>query len=401
MNKFVSLSLSVIFLLLAIVPATAQMRNPANLGREIDTINDSVTVINEVMRIPAKSIPAAMFAKAEGLVIVPSMVKGGFGIGGAHGRGIFMTRRPDRSWEAPVFITMTNGSFGFQIGLQAIDVVLIFNSRRSVESFQSGKFTLGVDAAATAGPIGRQAQIGTDITLKSEIFSYSRTRGLFVGAAIDGGVMSLDNNSTNLYYNQAGGFPPGASALIQTVSRFSGAPLPAQPGQQDGLSNQPGTQPQEGVPYSGQLGIGPANSYQNQNQNPNQSPSQSQNYYADYSAPGTGNANPGGGPAARPNPGQTGGASSAASISTRRQLADAFTKLGPMLDPQWQTYLALPSEIFAGAETPDPPREVIQDTLNHYRAVAENNQYQALTSRQEFQTVFQLLGQYQQVLMAR
>lgn len=410
MNKIALTSLPVLIFLLALAPARAQLRHNPSLGREIDTINDSVTVINEVMRIPAKSIPEAMFAKAEGLVIVPSMVKGGFGIGGAHGRGIFMTRRPDRGWDAPTFITMTNGSFGFQIGLQAIDVVLIFNTRRSVESFKTGKFTLGVDAAATAGPVGRQASVGTDLTLKSEIYSYSRTRGLFVGAAIDGGVMNLETNSTAAYYNSqpGGALPPGAIALIQTVSRFSGAPDPTlQPGQL-GQSGQPGIYPGQSGP-AGQLqpDAGAAN------QNPNN--------YSDYTIPasGPGNPYPNPYPNQYPNqnqnqnpnpnlasgsnaiPGLSGSAPSAATIAIRKQLSDAYTRLGPMLDPQWQTYLALPSEIFAGPETPDPPREVIQDTLNHYRAVAENSQYQALATRQEFRSVYQLLSQYQQALQAK
>lgn len=202
---------------------TGAPQTPVDAAKLNDTISDSLLVINEIMQISAKSIPTNMLARAQGLVIVPSMVKGGFVAGGAYGRGVFLTRQPNGPWSAPTFISMANGSVGFQVGIQSTDVVLVFCTKRSVDSFLNGKFTLGVDAAVAAGPIGRQASAGTDLALTSEVYSYSRSRGLFLGAAIDGGVLNINKEETARFYGAPGSpLPPQAAALVQAINNYSG-----------------------------------------------------------------------------------------------------------------------------------------------------------------------------------
>ena len=142
--------------------------------------------------LPEKGIPASLLANAQGIAIVPNVVKGGLGIGIRFGRGILLVRDETGKWRPPSFITLAGGSFGWQIGVQATDVVLVFKNRKSVQTLLSGKLTLGADAAVTAGPVGRQAAAGADVTLRSAVFSYSRSRGLFLGLALDGTAIMID-----------------------------------------------------------------------------------------------------------------------------------------------------------------------------------------------------------------
>ncbi len=301
----------------------------ADMNKANDTIADSQQVINEIMKISARSIPTSMLAKAQGLVIVPSMVKGGFVAGGAYGRGVFLTRQPGQPWNPPTFISMANGSVGFQVGVQSTDVILVFCTKRSVDAFTSGKFTLGVDAAVAAGPVGRQASAGTDLTLTAEVYSYSRSRGLFLGAAIDGGVLNIDTQTTNQYYGTPGTpIPAPAATLLQTINNYSG------------LSNNQ-TESAIAPPVTGAVAA------------PNQ-----------------------------------------AAETLKPQLADAYKALLPMLDPQWQSYLALPAEVYTPAGSPLPAAQAMQEAYNHYQAVSSNEQYKALFTKTEFQKVAQLLDQY-------
>ncbi|MFI4874285.1 MAG: lipid-binding SYLF domain-containing protein [Blastopirellula sp. JB062] len=195
---------------------------------ESQTVRQSIGVLNEIMQIPAKGIPHKMLAEAQGLVIIPNMIKGGFVVGVRHGNGVVMVRDPRTGgWTAPQFVSMTGGSVGWQVGVQSTDVVLVFRTQKSVQGLMQGKFTLGVDAAAAAGPVGRQASAGTDLELKSEIYSYNRSRGLFVGASLDGSALQMNNAATQAYY--AAGVPPEANQLVAEVLRYS-APPTAQPG---------------------------------------------------------------------------------------------------------------------------------------------------------------------------
>ncbi len=120
---------------------------------------------------------------------------------GRFGRGVILVRDPNGAWRAPLFVTFTGGSVGWQLGLQSTDVVLVFKNRKGLETMLSGsEFTLGADASVAAGPVGRQATAGTDIKLNAEIYSYSRSRGLFAGVALDGSVLKVDNRAVAAYY---------------------------------------------------------------------------------------------------------------------------------------------------------------------------------------------------------
>jgi len=164
--------------------------------------DDAVRVLREVMDAPDRRIPQDLLRTAEAVAVIPDVVKAGFVIGGRHGRGLLSVRSPDGTWSNPAFIQLTGGSIGFQAGVQSSDVVLVFRSRRGVDNVVNGKFTLGADAAVAAGPVGRTAAMATDAELKAEIFSYSRSRGLFAGVALDGAVLQMDRRANRQAYGR-------------------------------------------------------------------------------------------------------------------------------------------------------------------------------------------------------
>lgn len=186
-----SLMLSV--LLLFSVTASAQ-------EAELQRATDAVRVLAEVMQSPDRRIPGELLSQAEAIAVIPNVVKAGLVLGGRHGRGLISVRSADGTWSNPSFITLNGGSVGFQAGVQSTDVVLVFRSRRGVDSIVNGKFTLGADAAVAAGPVGRNAQASTDGQLKAEIYSYSRSRGLFAGVSLDGSVLSIDHKGNQRIY---------------------------------------------------------------------------------------------------------------------------------------------------------------------------------------------------------
>jgi lipid-binding SYLF domain-containing protein len=194
-------------------------------SREDATVMASANVLNEIMAVPLSSIPRAMLADAEGIAIIPNVLKGSFVIGARHGYGVLLVRAEDRQWHAPAFISLTGGNVGWQIGVQSTDVVLVFKTRKSIEGILSGKFTLGADAAAAAGPVGRNASVGTDARLSAEIYSYSRSRGLFAGVSLDGSVISVDHFANAAYYRSPGpgqpaAVPPAATELVRQVASY-------------------------------------------------------------------------------------------------------------------------------------------------------------------------------------
>jgi lipid-binding SYLF domain-containing protein len=173
-----------------------------------ESVVEAEHVLWELMAIPARQIPRQLLKEAQGIAIIPNVIKIGF-IGGARrGHGVVMVRDADGEWSLPQFVVLTGGSVGFQAGVQGSDVVLVFTTRKGVEGLMNGKFTIGVDAAASAGPVGRDAAIGTDATLRSEIYSYSRSRGLFLGVALDGSVLEIDHASHAFYYGTPSGQIP-------------------------------------------------------------------------------------------------------------------------------------------------------------------------------------------------
>ena len=190
MRRLIALSLS---LVLAAAPVFAGAPEEARA-------HDAVVVLDEIMRIPEDAIPQSMLDHAQAIAVIPNVIKAGLVIGGRHGRGLIAVRSADGTWSNPSYISLTGASIGFQVGLQSTDVVLIFSSPHGVESIVHGKFTLGADVSVAAGPVGRQGEISTDEKLKAEIYSYSRARGLFAGAALDGAVIAIDDRSNAAIY---------------------------------------------------------------------------------------------------------------------------------------------------------------------------------------------------------
>ncbi|MEO7067621.1 MAG: lipid-binding SYLF domain-containing protein [Rhodanobacter sp.] len=161
---------------------------------------NAVRVLNEIMAAPDKSIPEDLLKDARAVAVIPDMIKAGFIFGGRRGEGLISVKSPDGTWSNPSFISMTGGSVGFQIGVSSTDVVLIFRTQRGVDSIVRGKFTLGGDASVAAGPVGRTASAATDGKLKAEIYSYSRSRGLFAGVALDGSALRIDYDANEAVY---------------------------------------------------------------------------------------------------------------------------------------------------------------------------------------------------------
>jgi len=168
--------------------------------REIERVETSVQVLQEAANLPDKTIPAYLFEKAQGVAVIPGVIKGAVGVGGQWGQGIMMVRTPEGGWSDPCFISLTGGSYGWQIGVESSDLVLIFRTPASVQGVAKGKFIIGADASVVAGPVGRNAEANTDAELKAEIYSYARGRGLFAGASVQGSALQIDQTGNSRFY---------------------------------------------------------------------------------------------------------------------------------------------------------------------------------------------------------
>ena len=185
---------------------TVRAQKSTKESTEADRAADAVTVLSEIMNIPENSVPEELMARAHGIAVIPHVVKGAFGIGGQWGKGLMSQRHEDGKWSPPSYIEIGGGSFGLQIGVQASDIVLVFTDEDGLKGLLKGKLKLGADASATAGPVGRKAEVGTDILLRSAVFAYSRSKGLFAGISLDGSVISIDDSANRkIYGNDATG----------------------------------------------------------------------------------------------------------------------------------------------------------------------------------------------------
>ena len=176
---------------------------PKDTEDQYERAQEAAEVLGELTQTPDKSIPRELLENAQGIAVFPRVIKAAFGIGGRWGKGLISVRQGS-SWGTPVFVEITGGSFGFQIGGQATDLVLVFTSRKGVDSLMKSKVKLGGDASVAAGPVGRTAEAGTDVGLRAEIYSYSRSKGLFAGVALDGAVVSFDNSANSKVYGMEG-----------------------------------------------------------------------------------------------------------------------------------------------------------------------------------------------------
>ncbi len=195
MLKRLILGLLSVVLALSAALAHAQAREEARLLM-------AKQVLKELRGTPDQFIPSRLLSRAYGLAIVPDVTKAAFFFGASRGNGVLVVRNQYGRFSNPVFINLTGGSVGFQWGIQSTDVVLVFTTQRSIDKITSGKLTLGADASVAAGPVGRQAAAATDPTISSEVYSYSRSRGLFLGVALNGSAITIDNNADARFYDR-------------------------------------------------------------------------------------------------------------------------------------------------------------------------------------------------------
>jgi lipid-binding SYLF domain-containing protein len=203
-------------------------------NKETDRLGNCGTVLEEILRIP-DDIPQDLLDKAECVIVIPSVLKAAFGIGGAYGRGAMTCRSGEHftgKWGAPTMIALEGGSFGFQLGGQATDFVILVMNPRGANAILSSKVKLGADASAAAGPKGRDASAETDVTLRAEMLTYSRSRGLFAGISLEGSTLRPDNNANESIYHKKmeakdivrkGGvaIPPASQKMVSLLDQHS------------------------------------------------------------------------------------------------------------------------------------------------------------------------------------
>ncbi|MGO9402751.1 MAG: lipid-binding SYLF domain-containing protein [Terriglobales bacterium] len=205
---------------------------------DIDRIQTASVVLKQIMSAPDSAIPDSIMSGAKCIAIMPSMLKGGFIFGANYGKGV-ATCRTETGWSAPAFFKLTGGSFGFQAGGQASDLVLIIRTDDGMQYLLHSKFKLGADASAAAGPVGRDAQAMTDLTLRAQVLTYSRSRGLFLGVSLGGGVIKQDDADTQAFYGKTWTYrsllngqvpaPTDAQPFLQAVEKYAPTPRPHVP----------------------------------------------------------------------------------------------------------------------------------------------------------------------------
>ncbi len=179
---------------------------PAKESKASDRAQAAAEVLNEIQSAPDKGIPQEVLGSAQCVAVVPSMLKGGFIVGAKYGRGLASCRTA-KGWSAPAFFIVEGGSFGFQIGGQAVDLVMLVMNNAGMDHLLSSKFALGADASVAAGPVGRHAEANTDWKMQAEVLTYSRARGIFAGVSLNGAVVKQDKDSTREFYGHMVSFP--------------------------------------------------------------------------------------------------------------------------------------------------------------------------------------------------
>ncbi|HEX7962386.1 MAG TPA: YSC84-related protein [Terriglobales bacterium] len=287
---------------IALLTSIAAAGTEGDRAKLEDRLDASATIINEIMAAPDSGIPEEILDSAKCVAVIPSMIKAGLGFGGQYGQGV-VTCRTQAGWSAPAFYRLGGGSFGLQIGGQAVDLVMLFMNDRGMQSLLTHKVKLGIDAAAAAGPVGRHAAAETDVALRSEVLTYSRTRGLFAGISLNGSWVEQNDRDTRDFYGRyipfqtiLKGFvpaPPTAQNFVSTITRYSmpaAATQAAKPPAPATLSQRPaqgtatspaqsqvsGAQPPSRTPNSTPAQNSTSNQNQSQTTQQSQPPAQSQ-----------------------------------------------------------------------------------------------------------------------------
>lgn len=216
-----------------LVVALATSVLSAQMTGEALRVTNATKVLDEVMGAADKGVPRSVMESALGIAVFPSLLKGGLVFGAQHGRGILSVRdKKGGSWSSPAFLTITGGSFGAQIGGQSIDLVLLIKDQRGLEQLVKNQFKVGADASVAAGPVGRDASAATDIQMRAQILSYSRSRGLFAGVTLNGSTIRQDRDANDRFYGMGyrtgqivfeglGGSPDPVGAWKATLAKFA------------------------------------------------------------------------------------------------------------------------------------------------------------------------------------
>lgn len=202
-------------LLVLVVMATLSTaaRTAENREKIVDRVDAAATVLDEIMAAPDKGIPEEVLGSAQCIAVVPSLLKGGFVVGAAYGKGV-VTCRTEKGWSAPAFFRVEGGSFGLQIGGQAVDLIMLVMNDNGMRNLLSSKFKIGADASAAAGPVGRHAEAATDWKMRAELLTYSRARGLFAGITLNGEVVKQDKDDTRDFYGRMVSFRSVLTGLV-------------------------------------------------------------------------------------------------------------------------------------------------------------------------------------------
>lgn len=234
------LALTTVLLLLSCVSSAADSeKDKSDIEKRIEA---SANVLNEIMATPDKAIPDKVMSDAKCIAVIPSMIKIAIGFGGSHGKGV-ATCRTAHGWSAPAPLTITGGSWGLQLGGQAVDLVMVVTNQKGMDHLLSSKFKIGAEASAVAGPVGRDAGADTDWKMKAEILTYSRARGIFAGIDLSGSVVSQDKDETRVLYGKMLPFedilngkvpaPDSARPFLAAVGKYAGQ------AKEEGLLNEP------------------------------------------------------------------------------------------------------------------------------------------------------------------
>jgi SH3 domain-containing YSC84-like protein 1 len=199
MKKFALLTLILSFFSLFFAASASAADDQQRESKATDRVQAAADVLNEIQGAPDSGIPEEILGRAECVAVVPSMLKGGFIVGAKYGRGLASCRTA-KGWSAPAFFMVTGGSFGFQIGGQAVDLVMLIMNNDGMQHLLSSKFALGADASVAAGPVGRHAEGNTDWKMRAQVLTYSRARGVFAGVSLNGAVIQQDKNTTREFY---------------------------------------------------------------------------------------------------------------------------------------------------------------------------------------------------------
>jgi lipid-binding SYLF domain-containing protein len=223
------------FLLLTLILSFSSVCFAANAddqreSKASDRVQAAADVLNEIQGAPDSGIPQEVLGSAECVAVVPSMLKGGFIVSANYGRGLASCRTP-KGWSAPAFFTVAGGGVGFQIGGQAVDLVMLIMNDNGMKNLLSSKFELGADASVAAGPVGRHAEGSTDWKMRAQVLTYSRARGVFAGISLNGAVVKQDKDSTREFYNRMVSFkallngdvepPPAANPFLTTLAKWA------------------------------------------------------------------------------------------------------------------------------------------------------------------------------------